>query len=40
LKQDKQGMRPSVEMVEITALRLQIINLLKPVPLGKARERR
>jgi hypothetical protein len=34
LKQDKQGMRPSVEMVEITALRLQIINLLKPVLTG------
>jgi hypothetical protein len=28
LKQDKQGMRPSVEVIEITALWLQIINLL------------
>jgi hypothetical protein len=34
LKQDKEGMKPSVEMVEITALRLQIINLLKPVLTG------
>ena len=34
LKQDKAGMKPSVEMVEITALRLQIINLLKPVLTG------
>jgi len=34
LKRDKEGMKPSVEMVEITALRLQIINLLKPVLTG------
>jgi hypothetical protein len=34
LKQDKQGMRPSVERVEITALPLQIINLLKLVLTG------
>jgi hypothetical protein len=34
LKRDKEGMRPSAEMVEITALRLQIINLLKPVLTG------
>jgi hypothetical protein len=34
LKRDKEGLRPSVEMVEITALRLQIINLLKPVLTG------
>jgi hypothetical protein len=34
LKQDKEGLRPSVEMIEITAIRLQIMNLLKPVLTG------
>ena len=34
LKRDKEGMRPSVEMIEITAIRLQIVNLLKPVLTG------
>jgi hypothetical protein len=34
LKQDKVGMKPSVEMIEITAIRLQIMNLLRPVLTG------
>jgi hypothetical protein len=34
LKQDKEGLRLSVEMIEITAIRLQIMNLLKPVLTG------
>jgi hypothetical protein len=34
LKRDKEGMRPSVEMIEITAIRLQIVNLLKPFLTG------
>jgi hypothetical protein len=34
LKRDKEGMKPSVEMIEITAIRLQIVNLLKPLLTG------
>jgi hypothetical protein len=34
LKRDKEGMKPSVEMIEITAIRLQIMNLLRPVLTG------
>ena len=34
LKQDKEGLRPSAELIEITAIRLQIVNLLKPLLTG------
>jgi hypothetical protein len=34
LKRDKEGLRPSPELIEITAIRLQIMNLLKPVLTG------
>ena len=34
LKRDKEGLRPSPELIEITAIRLQIVNLLKPVLTG------
>ena len=34
LKRDKEGLRPSAELIEITAIRLQIVNLLKPVITG------
>jgi hypothetical protein len=34
LKRDKEGLRPSVEMIEITAIRLQLMNLLRPVLTG------
>jgi hypothetical protein len=34
LKRDKEGIKPSVEMIEITAIRLQIVNLLKPLLTG------
>jgi hypothetical protein len=34
LKRDKKGMRPSAELIEITAIRLQIMNLLRPVLTG------
>ena len=35
IERDRGGVRPSVELVEIAALRLQIMNLLKPVLAGK-----
>jgi len=31
LKRDKEGLRPSPELIEITAIRLQIVNMLRPV---------
>jgi hypothetical protein len=34
LKRDKEGLKPSAELIEITAIRLQIVNLLKPVLTG------
>ncbi len=34
LKRDKEGLRPSVEMIEITARRVQIVNLLMPLLTG------
>jgi hypothetical protein len=34
LKRDKEGLRPSAELIEITAIRLQIMNLLRPVLTG------
>jgi len=34
LKRDKEGLRLSPELIEITAIRLQIMNLLKPVLTG------
>lgn len=34
LKQDKEGLRPSAELIEITAIRLQIMNILRPVLTG------
>jgi hypothetical protein len=34
MKRDKKGMRPSAELIEITAIRLQIMNLLKAVLTG------
>ncbi|HLI76805.1 MAG TPA: hypothetical protein VKV02_07660 [Acidobacteriaceae bacterium] len=35
IERDRSGVRPSVELVEIAALRLQLMNLLKPVLAGK-----
>jgi hypothetical protein len=35
IERDRQGVRPSAELVEIAALRLQMMNLLKPVLAGK-----
>ena len=34
LKRDKEGLRPSPELIEITAIRLQIVNMLRPVLTG------
>ena len=34
LKRDKEGLRPSAELIEITVIRLQIVNLLRPVLTG------
>jgi len=34
LKRDKEGLRPSAELIEITAIRLQIVNMLRPVLTG------
>jgi hypothetical protein len=34
LKRDKEGLKPSAELIEITAIRLQIVNLLRPVLTG------
>ena len=36
LEQDKTGLRPSAEMVEITACRLLLVNLLGPLAKGQA----
>jgi hypothetical protein len=36
LKRDREGVRASVELVEITAVRLLLINLLQPVATGGA----
>ena len=35
IEQDKTGLRPSVEMVEITACRLLLVNLLGPMAKGQ-----
>jgi hypothetical protein len=36
IEQDQTGLRPSVEMVEITACRLLLVNLLGPLAKGQA----
>ncbi len=36
IEQDKMGLRPSAEMVEITACRLLLVNLLGPMAKGQA----
>jgi hypothetical protein len=36
LKRELEGLRPSAEMVEITACRLLVVNLLRPMALGQA----
>jgi hypothetical protein len=36
IEQDKTGLRPSAEMVEITACRLLLVNLLGPLAKGEA----
>jgi hypothetical protein len=36
IEQDKTGLRPSAEMVEITACRLLLVNLLGPLAKGQA----
>jgi len=36
IEQDKTGLRPSAEMVEITACRLLLVNLLDPLAKGEA----
>ena len=36
IEQDKMGLRPSAEMVEITACRLLLVNLLGPLAKGEA----
>jgi hypothetical protein len=36
IEQDKTGLRPSAEMVEITACRLLVVNLLGPLAKGQA----
>ena len=36
IEQDKTGLRPSAEMVEITACRLLLVNLLCPMAKGQA----
>ena len=36
IEQDKTGLRPSTEMVEITACRLLLVNLLGPLAKGEA----
>ena len=35
IEQDKTGLRPSAEMVEITACRLLLVNLLGPMAKGQ-----
>ncbi len=39
IEQDKTGLRPSAEMVEITACRLLLVNLLGPLAKGEGRQR-
>ena len=36
IEQDRTGLRPSAEMVEITACRLMVVNLLGPLAKGQA----
>jgi hypothetical protein len=36
IKRDAEGLRPSAEMVEITACRLLVVNLLRPMAMGQA----
>jgi hypothetical protein len=36
IKRDAEGLRPSAEMVEITACRLLVVNLLRPMATGQA----
>jgi hypothetical protein len=35
LKREPEGLRPSAEMVEITACRLLVVNLLRPMAMGE-----